>query len=560
MLFLQIPEKLLNLNQYTCHICDIQVPTTYVKEHNSSQKHKTCSEIANIALERTKRQIQLEISTPKLKIQDTYFCETCCLVVLNSQKETHDTTKSHAVSVKHNELLKDFLKIYENIENVEVNSDINKLELLKQNIEDELFVEESLGSGLSDIVESFRKALMDYLNNDKKDCVIMKMITELCNKTLKKHAEEQFRTNYEKTWFKIVEFLEQKFKSENISKDNNITISFGLNYQYSNSSEPLVLYENDTNNSSLKNIYTQKKVWFQPSLPANDKQSVDIVASNNDVTNTGVVESFENDTNKNTSVIPLHNETSKINAVMTKYFDKSCTVDALKLCNNNENPKKSVEKVRYQNIEAVNNGTEHNSSFLHKTTEENNNSNVIHNLNLNTVRNDNQKFDKKEEQDITSLDELGESKQNKKNPKRKKGKKSNKQILKKDKLFKAQPVMLPNNVVEEEVDSKSLGYNLVYYLRDITSRWEPEPIHTVKALTDIIVQIKAINGDKFKIHVNNFHSFHMKSNDIFCKICERPNVSRPESHINENDHKSKVMIAIHNLNGIRQVSVFSTLQ
>ncbi|XP_031767812.1 uncharacterized protein LOC113520921 isoform X2 [Galleria mellonella] len=102
---------------YKCAICNIVVPKMYWKLHNNSFKHRTCLEIADLALLRVKESLSLDLSTCRDE-PSTYFCEPCCLSVATDQKFHHITSKTHADSMKHDELLCNLLKIYKDKNNV----------------------------------------------------------------------------------------------------------------------------------------------------------------------------------------------------------------------------------------------------------------------------------------------------------------------------------------------------------------------------------------------------------------------------------------------------------
>lgn len=117
-----IPDDILNMNTYTCYICDVEVPKSYKTKHNDGVKHKTCMKIANLALERIRKHMQQNIKESRLSIQvaETYFCEPCAIVVQNVSKTHHETSERHLKSLNHHEVFKDFLMAYEDKDNIEI--------------------------------------------------------------------------------------------------------------------------------------------------------------------------------------------------------------------------------------------------------------------------------------------------------------------------------------------------------------------------------------------------------------------------------------------------------
>ncbi|XP_059055016.1 uncharacterized protein LOC131849046 [Achroia grisella] len=124
-------------NTYKCPICNIIVPIIYLKEHNSSLKHKTCLEIADLAMQRLRDYVFLNV-TACTNETSTYFCEPCALSVDVNQKYCHEASKSHAVSLKYDNILSDLLMLYKDRENLDkicskylLNVDTNEIAMTK---------------------------------------------------------------------------------------------------------------------------------------------------------------------------------------------------------------------------------------------------------------------------------------------------------------------------------------------------------------------------------------------------------------------------------------------
>ncbi|XP_059055015.1 uncharacterized protein LOC131849045 [Achroia grisella] len=99
---------------YLCVICDITVPNIYWKSHNDSLKHKTCLEIANVSMQRVRK--NMFAVPPHYSTSDSnyYFCGACAVPIAVTEKIYHTSTKEHADAVKHDELLSNLLDIYKN--------------------------------------------------------------------------------------------------------------------------------------------------------------------------------------------------------------------------------------------------------------------------------------------------------------------------------------------------------------------------------------------------------------------------------------------------------------
>ncbi|XP_068627392.1 uncharacterized protein [Battus philenor] len=105
-----------------CHLCNIEVPAPYIKEHFESSKHKTYKKIAEIGLERVKKQMENNYVAEN-PLPSTYFCPTCVILVPIASKSQHLKSKTHNNAVLLDKLLTDLLKIYSD-DNLDVNNDV----------------------------------------------------------------------------------------------------------------------------------------------------------------------------------------------------------------------------------------------------------------------------------------------------------------------------------------------------------------------------------------------------------------------------------------------------
>ncbi|XP_061727113.1 probable serine/threonine-protein kinase DDB_G0283337 [Cydia pomonella] len=113
----EVPE--LSDVTYTCHICAINVPAAFAREHNASVKHQTNARIARVATLRTHALISAH--PPPLVKQTGRFCVNCATIV----DEDHDKTKEHRVAVMHDNLLCELMKAYVGDDDESKNADNN---------------------------------------------------------------------------------------------------------------------------------------------------------------------------------------------------------------------------------------------------------------------------------------------------------------------------------------------------------------------------------------------------------------------------------------------------
>ncbi|XP_038221380.1 uncharacterized protein LOC119839233 [Zerene cesonia] len=106
-------EPCVEYEMITCHICDIDVPKIFIKEHYQSKKHITFKQIANTALKRLRHYINdVDESMAPDHEPDVYFCATCVAVVKIRDKKHHNRQQTHKNSLITDKLLNDFLYLY----------------------------------------------------------------------------------------------------------------------------------------------------------------------------------------------------------------------------------------------------------------------------------------------------------------------------------------------------------------------------------------------------------------------------------------------------------------
>ncbi|KAL0808981.1 hypothetical protein ABMA28_012638 [Loxostege sticticalis] len=98
---------------YRCVMCDRDIPVTYRKEHNGSEKHKTFVKIAEAVLQRIQGHLLAEDKNEIVKDSThTYFCTHCTIIVKNTDKKLHEASNTHQKSVLHDRYLKDLLNVF----------------------------------------------------------------------------------------------------------------------------------------------------------------------------------------------------------------------------------------------------------------------------------------------------------------------------------------------------------------------------------------------------------------------------------------------------------------
>ncbi|XP_061727416.1 uncharacterized protein LOC133532668 isoform X2 [Cydia pomonella] len=91
---------------YKCHICALDVPAAFAREHTTSVKHRANARIARVATQRTRKLISA--LPPPLVPQTARFCANCSTIV----QRNHEKTKEHRVAVMHDKLLWELMTAY----------------------------------------------------------------------------------------------------------------------------------------------------------------------------------------------------------------------------------------------------------------------------------------------------------------------------------------------------------------------------------------------------------------------------------------------------------------
>lgn len=100
---------------HRCHLCNIEYPKFYKADHIKSERHKVCSKITHIALQRARDHMLSELEVVPYHPTFTptgYFCPTCSVIVPNDNREKHESSKLHTNSALHDKLLNDLVKAY----------------------------------------------------------------------------------------------------------------------------------------------------------------------------------------------------------------------------------------------------------------------------------------------------------------------------------------------------------------------------------------------------------------------------------------------------------------
>ncbi|CAG9577615.1 unnamed protein product [Danaus chrysippus] len=102
-----------DLKTTMCHICKIDVPVKYLKEHRDGVKHKTYLKIANTALERLKDEINNNVYSEE-RDSLKYFCPHCTTVTEVCDRQKHDNSTNHKNAVLIDRYITNFLDFYTN--------------------------------------------------------------------------------------------------------------------------------------------------------------------------------------------------------------------------------------------------------------------------------------------------------------------------------------------------------------------------------------------------------------------------------------------------------------
>ncbi|XP_047543066.1 uncharacterized protein LOC125075368 [Vanessa atalanta] len=118
-----IDKKNVTIEFMACHICDMDVPRVYLNEHNKSFKHKFNTKIADVALKRLQLYMTRNDNTDSENIErdpSKYYCLECSIIVDRKDEITHKKSMPHKNSVLFERFLKDFLHLYTNDDQLDV--------------------------------------------------------------------------------------------------------------------------------------------------------------------------------------------------------------------------------------------------------------------------------------------------------------------------------------------------------------------------------------------------------------------------------------------------------
>ncbi|XP_045508931.1 GRIP and coiled-coil domain-containing protein-like [Colias croceus] len=189
----------------TCHICNIDVPKLFIKEHCQSKKHLMFKTIANTALKRMRNHMNdVDESTPDY-IPNVYFCSTCVAVVKISDKDYHTRQQSHKNSLIADKLLNNFLSLYthynddndkdnlDSAEDLNVQDDSNTTVKLdtSNNTDLSLLVPNDVTDNESNNITTNKKQILDSIRKELHtiDEIVMKGINRKQSSNLKQQAK-----------------------------------------------------------------------------------------------------------------------------------------------------------------------------------------------------------------------------------------------------------------------------------------------------------------------------------------------------------------------------------
>lgn len=102
------------------------MPTTFLNEHYDSTKHKVNLKIANTALDRVKKSVNIITKNPK-KYNSLYFCPVCVVAVDVKEKKSHNKSTLHKNAVKLEKLFEEFSSLYAK-DSEDVDTDVSEAE------------------------------------------------------------------------------------------------------------------------------------------------------------------------------------------------------------------------------------------------------------------------------------------------------------------------------------------------------------------------------------------------------------------------------------------------
>ncbi|XP_064076253.1 suppressor of Mek1-like [Vanessa tameamea] len=109
-----------------CHICNIEVPVPFLKQHIDSNKHTVNMKIADMAVERLKKSMRHHSVSNEETHPTLHFCPACVTVIKLKDKTNHEKSIAHKNSLVVNKFLNDFYLLYTNDTNYDDDDNLDE--------------------------------------------------------------------------------------------------------------------------------------------------------------------------------------------------------------------------------------------------------------------------------------------------------------------------------------------------------------------------------------------------------------------------------------------------
>ncbi|XP_046976192.1 phosphatidylinositol 3-kinase 3-like isoform X2 [Vanessa cardui] len=106
-----LEDEIINI---PCHICNIDVPVPFLKQHVDSFKHTINMKIADMAVERLKKSMRHYNICDQESYPTLHFCPACVTVIKSKDKTKHEKSIAHRNSLLVDKFLNDFYLLYTN--------------------------------------------------------------------------------------------------------------------------------------------------------------------------------------------------------------------------------------------------------------------------------------------------------------------------------------------------------------------------------------------------------------------------------------------------------------
>ncbi|XP_047542992.1 E3 ubiquitin-protein ligase RBBP6-like [Vanessa atalanta] len=109
-----------------CHICNIDVPVPFLRQHIDSNKHTINMKIADMAVERLKKSMHHHSVCNEETHPTLHFCPACVTVIKLKDKTNHEKSIAHKNSLVVNKFLNDFYILYTNDTNCDDDGNLDE--------------------------------------------------------------------------------------------------------------------------------------------------------------------------------------------------------------------------------------------------------------------------------------------------------------------------------------------------------------------------------------------------------------------------------------------------